>query len=181
MLRIPGRSEPFVTLLPATEENRRVLTDCFGPMAQVALASLYLRSGRYMPALAKARGVYLGLCDAVGMRVEDNRTATHIGITAGDADVMEERRHPLAPPTLRLDLEEPDEAGRRRVRVNGHALADLFRAEDGWTVAVHDPYCAPGSALWSWIHTGCRSERSAVRALLSFLGRHKAQLRGVLA
>lgn len=95
--RDPGRSEPFVTLLPATEENCRLLTDCFTSQAKFALAALYLRSGKYMPEIAKKRGAYLGLCDARGYRVEDNTTATHIGITAGDDEHMEPLPSPPPP------------------------------------------------------------------------------------
>jgi hypothetical protein len=87
--RDPGRTEPFVTLLPATEENCATLTDCFGPLWKMALPALYIRAGKYMPKLAKDRGAYLGLCDERGYRVADNTKATHIGITAGDGEYAE--------------------------------------------------------------------------------------------
>lgn len=92
LTRKPGVTEPYVTLLPATEGNCATLLDAFGPMAPAALAALYLRAGKYMPDLAKRRGAYIGLCDEAGLRCPDNTQATHIGITAGDDDEMEVAR-----------------------------------------------------------------------------------------
>ena len=89
LTRKPGVTEPYVTLLPATEGNCRTLTDCFGPMAPAALAALYLRAGKYMPELAKRKGAYIGLCDEAGLCCPDKTKVTHIGITAGDDDEME--------------------------------------------------------------------------------------------
>lgn len=63
---------------------------------RVALAGLYLSTGRYMPEEAKRRGCYFGFCGADGVRVTDVRVsaggggeavvsspATHVGWTVG--------------------------------------------------------------------------------------------------
>jgi hypothetical protein len=95
MSRDPGRSEPFATLVPKTDENLRALTDCYSSdLALPALACLYLRAGKYMPTLAKTRGAFIGLCDEQGFRVAST-VATHIGFTAGDEFDMES-----PPPTV---------------------------------------------------------------------------------
>lgn len=87
--RRPGYTEPYVTLVPATEANCRTLADCFGPLVRPALTSMYLQSGKYQPDLAKKRGAFIGLCDEAGFRCADNATATHIGFMAGDHEEME--------------------------------------------------------------------------------------------
>lgn len=89
MTRDPGRSEPFVTLVPATADNKRTFVDCYtSGLVQIATAALYLRAGKYMPNLAKWRGVFIGFCDSNGMRADES-VATHIGFTAGDSEEME--------------------------------------------------------------------------------------------
>jgi hypothetical protein len=72
----------FVEVHLRTEHRDRLLADLATPQWYLALAALYLETGRYMPAEAKRGkvGVYFAYCDASGLQ-QPKCDATHIGWT----------------------------------------------------------------------------------------------------
>jgi hypothetical protein len=86
--REPGRTEPYVTILERNPKRWARFEACYSGLSLYAATSLYMEAGRYMPDLAKRKGVFLGPCNAEGFRV-DATQATHIGLTAGDDTEME--------------------------------------------------------------------------------------------
>ena len=73
---------PFAEVHPRTAQRDDLLIALAGSAWRLALAALYLSTGRYMPDAAKREGCSFGFCDADGhLMAEPN--ATHIGWTVG--------------------------------------------------------------------------------------------------
>ena len=73
---------PFVEVHPRTEERDDLLLTLSRSTWRLALARLYLSTGRSMPDAAKRDGCSFGFCDAQG-NLKAKADATHIGWTVG--------------------------------------------------------------------------------------------------
>lgn len=71
---------PFSEVHPRSEERDGLLLSLGRSTWPLALASLYLSTGRYMPDAAKRHGCSFGFCDAQG-NLKAKADATHIGWT----------------------------------------------------------------------------------------------------
>lgn len=73
---------PFVEVHPRTTERDDLLLSLGRSTWPLALAHLYLSTGRYMPEAAKREGCFYGFCDAQG-HMMPKKDATHVGWTVG--------------------------------------------------------------------------------------------------
>lgn len=81
----------FAEVLPRSDKHDRFLAQLQTPAWRIALAALYLSSGRFLPDEAAQRGVYYGFCNAAGDRCPMEQ-ATHVGWSIVPPDAPETRR-----------------------------------------------------------------------------------------
>lgn len=70
----------FEEVWPRTPERDALLIDLGSSVWRIALAALYLSTGRCIPEDAKKKGAYFGFCNEVGEQ-QPKKEATHLGWT----------------------------------------------------------------------------------------------------
>jgi len=78
----------FEERLRRNDKHDAWLAELATPLWRIALAALYLSTGRCLPPEAKARGVFFGFCDEHGNRCPRD-LATHVGWTVTPAPAPE--------------------------------------------------------------------------------------------
>lgn len=81
----------FVEVWPRTPSRDDALTGLCTGAWRMYLASLYLETGRCMPAEAKKHGASFGFCDEHGAQ-QPKATATHVGWTVEPYEPIEVTR-----------------------------------------------------------------------------------------
>lgn len=86
------RLEPFqfAETLPRSAKHDEFISQLATPLWRIALAALYLSSGRLLPDEAKKRGAFFGFCDAQGNRCRRDQ-ATHVGWSVVPPDASKEQ------------------------------------------------------------------------------------------
>lgn len=73
----------FESVLPRDQVDDDDIARLKSSTWRMVVAALYLRTGRYIPDEAKARGVWFGYCDAEGNQLgRADASATHFGWSA---------------------------------------------------------------------------------------------------